>query len=184
MDLSSKEMLTRLGRGEAIASVAAAAGLGRDGFDAWWRSEAAARVPPADGTRRLDGIRAEIHRDAWGIPHIHAASDEALFVAFGYAMAQDRLFQLDYLRRKASGNLAAVLGPEGLASDIVARTIGLRRIAEAEWERLPAETRALLDAFARGINAVIAESRDRLPIEFDLLDCQPAPWSPGDSPAG
>jgi penicillin G amidase len=181
MKLSSQEMLKRLGRGESIASVAAAAGLARDAFDAWWRAETAARVPSVDGMRRVDGLRAEIHRDTWGTPHIYAASDEALFAAFGYAMAQDRLFQLDYLRRKASGTLAEVLGPEGLPLDIVARTVGLRRIAEAEWERLPAETRALVEAFARGINAVIGESRDRRPIEFDLLDYRPAPWSPVDS---
>jgi len=126
-------------------------------------------------------MHAEIRRDAWGIPHIHAETDEEVFFAFGYAMAQDRLFQLDYLRRKASGTLAEVLGPDGLPLDIIARTVGLRRIAEAEWERLPTETRALLTAFARGINAVIAESGERLPIEFDLLDYTPAPWSPVDS---
>ena len=182
MDLSSQEMLKRLGRGESVASVAAAAGLGRDEFDAWWRSEAAARVPADQGTRPVEGGGpAEIRRDAWGVPHVHAASDEALFFAFGYAIAQDRLFQLDYLRRKASGTLAEVLGPEGLPVDIVARTVGLRRIAEAEWERLPVETRALLEAFARGINAVIEASRARRPIEFDLLDYAPAPWSPVDS---
>ena len=97
-------MLARLGRGDSVASVAAAAGLARPEFDAWWRAEAEARVPPVHGTRRTADVHAEIHRDSWGIPHIHAATDEELFFAFGYAMAQDRLFQLDYLRRKASRN--------------------------------------------------------------------------------
>ncbi|HEV8307419.1 MAG TPA: penicillin acylase family protein [Methylomirabilota bacterium] len=181
MKITAREMLQRLGAGEPIASVCEAAGLSRRDFEDWWRAEAAARVPAASGTRRAPaGSRAEIHRDGWGIPHVYAETDGALFFAFGYAMAQDRLFQLDYLRRKASGTLAEVLGPEGLELDTIARTIGLRHIAEAEWGRTPAETRALLAAFADGVNAVIEESRERLPIEFDLLGYGPAPWSPVD----
>ncbi len=182
MKLSSKTMLRRLGAGEAIAAVCAAAGISRSEFDAWWGAEAAARVPEPSGTRRGAGeIRADIQRDEWGIPHIDAETDESLFFGFGYAMAQDRLFQLDYLRRKASGTLSEILGADGLELDTIARTVGLRRIAEAEWAETPAETRALLTAFAAGVNAVTEESRARLPIEFDLLDYEPAPWSPVDS---
>ncbi len=181
MTLASKEILRRLGAGEPIASVCGAAGLTRPEFDAWWTAETAARVPAASGTRRAPGgIRAEIHRDGWGIPHVYAERDEALFFAFGYAMAQDRLFQLDWLRRKASGTLAEVLGPDGLELDTVARTVGLRRIAETEWRETPPETRALVEAFTAGVNALIEESRDRLPIEFDLLDYVPDAWVPVD----
>lgn len=182
MKLSSKTMLRRLGAGEAIAAVCEAAGISRGEFDAWWGAEAASRVPEPGGTRRVAGeIRADIQRDEWGIPHVSAETDESLFFGFGYAMAQDRLFQLDYLRRKASGTLSEILGADGLELDTIARTVGLRRIAEAEWLGTPAETRALLTAFAAGINALIEESRARLPIEFDLLDYEPAPWSPVDS---
>ena len=99
-------------------------------------------------------------------------------------MAQDRLFQLDYLRarRPRAGARPRSSGADRAcaARRPSARTVGLRRIAEAEWERLPAETRALLEAFAQGINALIDESGDRLPIEFDLLDYRPEPWSPVD----
>ncbi len=179
---SAKEVLRRLGTGEAIDAVCAAAGMTRAEFDGWWRAETAARVPAADGGRRAPaGVRAEIHRDGWGIPHVYTETDSALFFAFGYAMAQDRLFQLDWLRRKASGTLAEVLGPDGLEPDTIARTVGLRRIAEAEARALPAETRALLEAFTAGINAVIEESRERPPVEFDLLDYAPEAWSPVDS---
>jgi penicillin G amidase len=156
MKLSSKDLLKRLGRGEPISVVAGAAGPTRDEFDVWWRAETAARVPPATGTRRLaEGVQAEISRDAWGVPHVFAATDEHLFFAFGYAMAQDRLFQLDYLRRKGAGTLAEVLGPEGLPLDTIARTVGFRRIAEGQWERTPEETRALLTAFSGGVNTLI-----------------------------
>jgi penicillin amidase len=182
MTLSSKDMLRRLGAGDPIATVCQAAGLSRADFDAWWTAECRARVPSADGVRRgPGGVRAEIHRDGWGVPHIRAERDADLFFAFGYAMARDRLFQLDWLRRKASGRLAEVLGPDGLEPDTVARTVGLRGIAEAEWARTAAETRTLLEAFSAGVSAVIDESGEQLPIEFDLLDYRPEPWSPVDS---
>ena len=99
-----------------------------------------------------------IDRNRWGIPRVSADTDEDLFFGFGYAMAQDRLFQLDYLRRKAVGRLSEILGPDGLEPDIVARTLDLRRIAEAEWRQTPDETRRLVTAFSHGVNAVIAAS--------------------------
>jgi penicillin amidase len=181
MKLSPRQILGRLGTGEPIDSVCQAAGLSRAEFDAWWRREAAARVPPTDGSRRAPvGAAVEIHRDRWGLPHILAASDEDLFVGFGYAMAQDRLFQLDYLRRKGAGRLAEVLGAEALEYDLLVRTVGLPRIAEVEWTLLPEENRRLLTAFTAGINALIEESVDRPPLEFDLLDYRPEPWTPLD----
>jgi penicillin amidase len=196
MNLSAKELLRRLGAGEPIRSLCDAAGISHSAFDAWWQTEAAARVPAATGTRRV-GVRrsVQIERDTWGIPHIHADNDEDLFFGFGYALAQDRLFQLDFLRRRGAGRLSEILGPDGteldlfthvvgpqriFELDLLARTVGLRRIAEHEWTTLPAETCSLLTAFSKGINALLDETRDRLPIEFDLLDYQPEPWSPVD----
>ena len=181
MQLDSKELLKRLGAGESLQEVCAAGGLSREEFDAWWQEETRARVPSQSGSQHatVNGV-VKIDRDAWGIPHISADEDEDLFFGFGYAMAQDRLFQLDYLRRKASGRLSEILGPAGLEPDVIARTIGIRRIAEAEWQQTPDETRRLVTAFSRGVNAVIEATGDRLPIEFDLLDYAPEPWSPVD----
>ena len=193
MKLSEKELLSRLGAGESIAAVCEAAGLSRDEFDAWWTEYAAARIPNCEGTCQA-AVRGtvEIRRDERGIPHIYADGDEDLFFGLGFSMAQDRLFQLDYLRRKARGRLSEVLGPDGLQPDTIARTVGLNRIAEAEWGRLPEETRRLLTAFSAGVNAVIDSNSDGtaaggstaarggLPIEFDLLDYRPEPWSPVD----
>ncbi len=134
-------------------------------------------MPSVDGRGRAPVDAAvEIRRDAFGIPHVFAAGDRDLFTGFGYAMAQDRLWQLDYLRRRALGRLAEALGPEALQSDVLARTIGLPAIARAELEALPAETARLLDAFTDGANALLEESRDRLPIEFDLLGYTPQPF--------
>src|SRR5205823_12292946 len=100
MTLPTRDLLRRLGAGEPIAAVCAAAGLTREQFDAWWRAEAAARVPDPAGQRRAAVRQAvRIERDRWGIPSIIADNDEDLFFGFGLAMAQDRLWQLDYLRR-------------------------------------------------------------------------------------
>ena len=82
-------------------------------------------------------------------------------MGYGYAMAQDRLFQMDYLRRRALGRLAEVLGPEAFDYDLLVRTVGLHRIAAEETARLPAETAGRYEAFAAGVNAFIEECRDR-----------------------
>jgi penicillin amidase len=181
--LNSREILIRLGAGEAIEGVCARMGWSRQRFDAWWQEECTRRVPAAEGAVPVKGPRGPVRiaRDGWGIPHVEAGSDADLFFGFGYATAQDRLFQLDYLRRKAHGLLAEILGPAGLESDILYRTIGLSGIAQAEWRSLSARTRDLVSAYADGINAVIEACRDRPPIEFDLLDYRPEAWSPLDN---
>ncbi len=183
MNLTSHDILHRLGAGESIASICARANCSRDQFDAWWDDECRRRVPASTGTQRVGGLvgKVRIRRDSSGIPHVEAGTDADLFFGFGYATAQDRLFQLDYFRRKARGRLAEILGPEALESDLLYRTIDLAHIAEAEWHSLPDETHALLDAYSAGVNAVIEASKERPPIEFDLLDYRPEPWSPIDS---
>jgi penicillin amidase len=181
--ISGQELLSRLGAGESIASVCQRAGCSREQFDAWWREECRRRVSPSSGSVRVGGIRraVRIGRDRWGIPHIEAEDDTHLFFGFGYATAQDRLFQLDFLRRTARGRLAEILGPDGLESDLLYRTLGLAAIAEAEWRHLPDATRELLTAYTAGINAATEAGRELPPIEFDLLDYRPEPWSPVDS---
>ncbi len=182
MRLSPSQILGRLGGGESIASVCAAAQISREDFDVWWKREAAARVPPASGTISANVAGSvRIARDESGIPHVFAENDDDLFLGFGYATAQDRLFQLDYLRRRALGRLSEVLGPEALELDLVARTVGLPLIAEREWESLADETRRLIAAFSKGINAWIDDCGDKLPIELDLLGYRPEPWRPVDS---
>jgi len=184
MQLSSQTILQKLGAGVSLATICAEAGVTPEQFLLWWQAECAARVPTMNGALPASVTAAvEIVRDPNGIPHIFADNDHDLFLGLGVAMAQDRLWQLDYLRRKANGRLAEILGAEALPLDILARTIGLNRIAAAEVARLPVETLQLLEAFAQGINLVIEASRDQLPIEFALLDYQPEPWRPIDSVA-
>lgn len=176
---STRDILRRLGAGESIASVCRWLGWTEAAFDGWWRRETQCRAPQRgrEALRAVTGMVA-IERDHWGIPRIEADRADDAWYGFGYAMAQDRLFQMDYLRRKAMGRLAEVLGPEGLAHDRVARTIGLNRIARDEMARLPEDTSRFLDWFSQGVNAWIGQAAELIPIEFDLLAYRPEPWTP------
>ena len=182
MSLLEKESLRHLGSGKSVAALCEKLGIDRAEFDRRWRSTIESRVPSSSGSVKAKvGAQVDIERDRWGIPHIYAQTDRDLYFGLGYAMAQDRLFQLDYLRRKGLGRLAEVLGKSGVESDTVVRTVGLNRIAAAEWERLSPEVKSVLEAFAAGVNLLMEQSRHNLPIEFDLLDYCPEPWTPIDS---
>ena len=174
--------LRQLGQGRSIDDVCREANWDRPAFDAWWQQMLDERNLVGTGeiaSAVQQPVR--LHRDDHGIPHIFAGNSRDLFFAFGVAMAEDRLFQLDWLRRKAHGRLAEIVGQDGLESDRVARTVGLGRIAAAEWHRLDAEVQQVLQDFSAGINHVIARAGDRLPIEFALLDYTPDEWTPLDS---
>jgi penicillin amidase len=182
MSQLDRDSLKRLGTGESIATVCRDLRIDRAEFDRRWKETIAARVPATTGSIASSvSAKVQILRDQWGIPHIYATSNHDRDFGLGYAMAQDRLFQLDYLRRKGLGRLAEVLGKGALESDTVARTVGLNRIAAAEWTRLTPEVKCVLEAFAEGVNALIEQSKDSLPIEFDLLSYRPEPWTPVDS---
>ena len=177
MQITDKSLLNKLGTADSIEEVCSETGLSDEQFKKWWSTQLAARVPSSKGIK-TSTVDAEILRDKWGIPHIYAERDEDLFFAYGYAMAQDRLWQLDYLRRKAMGQLSEILGPSSIDTDTISHTVGITQLAKAELGRMPAQTRTRLDAFSGGINEFLSESRDLLPIEFDLLDYSPEPWTP------
>jgi penicillin G amidase len=119
--------------------------------------------------------------DKLGGPHIRAATlEDALFVQ-GYVTAQDRLWQMEGLRRLAAGELAEIIGPSGLENDREARRLRMRRTAEAAYLNFPSPDRAALAAYTRGVNAFLTTHLKSLPVEFTLLGYQPRPWSAVDS---
>jgi penicillin G amidase len=122
-----------------------------------------------------------IARDSLGVPHISATTEEDAFFAQGYVTAQDRLFQMDGLRRLAGGNLAEVIGPAGVELDRDSRRLRMRRIAEQAYVSLPAADRTALAAYARGVTYFIQTHLHSLPVEFSLLGYDPKPWSVVDS---
>ena len=121
--------------------------------------------------------RVTIARDALGVPHISAATEDDAFFAQGFVVAQDRLWQMDGLRRLAGGNLSEIVGPAALEADRDSRRLRMRRIAEEAYVSLPAPDRAPLAAYARGVNYFIETHLHDLPIEFTLLGYSPRPWS-------
>lgn len=139
-------------------------------------------LPRTSGTLPLPGLQAPVRviRDRWGVPHIYAANSEDLFMAQGYVHAQDRLWQMEFQRRAASGQLAEVFGAVALDSDRFVRVLGFRRVAEREADTLDDETRRLVEAYVRGVNAFIEQHAGNLPIEFTLLRLRPRPWTIAD----
>jgi penicillin amidase len=143
---------------------------------------------PQQNAIQLQGIKARItiRRDERGIPYVEAQNDEDLFFAQGYATAADRLWQMDLFRRTARGELAEVLGvgPNNLAidQDKLHRTYGFAQTAEAELANASPRARAMLEAYARGVNAY-ASSLDpkSMPPEFQLLQYSFRSWTPADS---
>lgn len=142
-----------------------------------------ANLPHVDGTLQVFGLAAPVtvERDAQGVPHIHASSMDDLIFAQGYVTAQDRLWQMDFLRRHGAGTLAEVLGRKLLEHDRLQRTLQLRTAADRAVVALPPIQRHWLEVYARGVNASIADQHDHLPIEFRLLGYTPTAWQPRDS---
>ena len=140
-----------------------------------------APLPKINGTIDAPGVSAEvvIRRDDRGIPHITASSDADAFYGQGFACAQDRLWQMDILRREAEGKLSEVLGSAPLALDEYFRTLGLGNVAAKAVASASPSERALLDAYAAGVNAAAAQRA--LPLEFRILGYSPAPWTAADS---
>jgi penicillin amidase len=157
------------------------------------------RRPPGSREVRLVGLGADaaIRRDEHGIPHLSASARPDLFFAQGFAAAEDRLWQMDFLRRAAAGRLAEILGdppvggrgmPAPLAHlslarlDLFYRALGMQRVGERCVALAGPAARAALEAYAAGVNAARALMLDgaRLPCEFALLGYRPEPWAPAD----
>lgn len=156
--------------------------LGLTGTGFYWRWSHAA-LPTVDGTQRLPGLQAPVtvRRDEHGIPHLRASSLEDAMRAQGFVTAQDRLWQMDVMRRAASGQLADAFGEGALRADREMRTLGLNRAARDAEALLPPDVRAAIEAYAAGVNAFIDAQGDALPIEFRLLRYRPQRWTAVDT---
>ena len=141
-----------------------------------------ASLPQIEGEAALAGLSApaSIERDAAGVPVIRGATRADVARATGYAHAQDRLFQMDLLRRTGAGELAALLGPGLVDADRHIRAHQFRRHARESLVALGAEERGLLESYAEGVNSGIASLGVR-PFEYLLLGQVPGPWRAEDS---
>jgi penicillin amidase len=140
-------------------------------------------APRPRGAFRAAGVRAAITRDERGIPWITGEDEADLYFAVGFAHALDRLWQMDVLRRRATGRLAEVFGPALVPEDVRVRGLALHRQAEASFLALSTGAQASLASFSSGVDEAIRRMRRRaaLPPEFVLLRYRPEPWRPVDS---
>jgi len=140
-------------------------------------------LPPERNQAAIPGLSApvEIVLGPHGVPWIRAASAEDAFAALGYVHARDRMFQMELMRRGAAGRLAELIGPMGLRVDRFSRLLGLEARAEADFAALAEDTKSALAAYARGVNAWLAERGLAAAPEFLLLGHRPDPWRETDS---
>src|SRR3954447_18746500 len=152
--------MRRIERAGLIGS-AVSAGLLASGAAVLWHRLMRRPLPQVKGTIEVAGLRGpvRVRRDRWGVPHIEASDREDLFFAQGYCHGQDRLWQMDFYRRVVEGRVAEMAGEEGLAVDKLMRTLGIRRIAEAEEAAMDPELRAKLGRFCAGVNAAARDAR-------------------------
>ncbi len=166
-------MLLRLLLGSGALLALAALGVGGA---LWWS------LPPTGLITSIPGLSATVRvaLDADGIPRVEAATDDDAAAALGFLHARDRMFQMDLTRRAAAGRLSELAGPSTLRLDRTMRTLGLQRRAEADWPALAPETRARIEAYARGVNAWIT-LRGRFAAPEFVAFGVPEPWQPTDS---
>jgi penicillin amidase len=142
--------------------------------------------PIIDGQIPLEGLDApvDIYRDQMGIPHIYASTAHDLFFAQGYVHAQDRFWQMDFYRHVGEGRTAEMFGKSALDSDKFLTTLGWRKRSAEEYESFSAESKAILEAYADGVNAYLKDhDGDAVSLEYAVLgllspDYQIEPWTP------
>ena len=166
-------MLGRLGSLLAILLLLAVSAVGAALFLCLPQPHDAAAIP---------GLSApvSIGFDPDGIPHIRAATDEDGAAALGFVQARDRMFQMELMRRAASGRISELAGARALPLDRTMRVLGLRHQAEMELATIPAPTLAMLQAYARGVNAYLDAHGRWSAVQFAVLG-RPEPWTPVDS---
>jgi penicillin amidase len=140
-------------------------------------------LPKTAGEVRIAALEApvSVRRNSDGMVRIQAANETDLYRALGFVHAQERLWQMDFMRRTASGRLSEVMGQSTVGLDRFFRTLGLRQLAEANLQHLSEETKTALQAYAEGVNAFLDTRGGPLPLEFQILRYEPEPWSPSDS---
>lgn len=147
------------------------------------RSRLAGSLPDVAGEVKVAGLSApvQIERDALGVPTLRGANRLDLARGLGFLHAQERFFQMDLvLRRRGAGEVAGLMGPPALSLDRAVRPLRLRAVAQRVLAELPADERALIDAYTAGVNAGLA-SLETPPFEYLVLAVDPEPWRPEDT---
>ena len=145
------------------------------------RQDLKSAIPSLTGSVQLRGLQGtvKVFRDRYGIPHIKAESELDAFFAQGFVTAQDRLWHMEYDRRRGSGRWAEAVGESAVAQDKMMRRFRLEASAKADYQVMDPHTKDVFDAYAAGVNAFIT-SGDALPVEYRITRLEPEPWQPWD----
>lgn len=137
-------------------------------------------VPDYNENVDLDRLsdQVTVFRDSMGVPHIYAQNELDLYRTVGYIMAQDRLWQMDLLRRITLGRLSEVLDPGLVEADLLFRSLRFSEKSQLLISRSDPALLASVDAFCDGINQYIDRHQKKLPFEFAMLGYKPDPWEP------
>ncbi|OUS17627.1 hypothetical protein A9Q97_01600 [Rhodospirillales bacterium 47_12_T64] len=140
-------------------------------------------LPQLDGKVVLSELESttEILRNKDGLVTIRAQNETDAYRALGFAHAQDRLWQMDFMRRAGSGRLSEVSGKATLGIDRFMRTLGFHDLALANYEILPPKTKKIFEAYSQGVNDYLDTHKGTLSPEFHILNYSPEPWKPSDS---
>jgi penicillin amidase len=181
MPIAEDRIIDALRADTSLADIARAVGAAEDELAAARDAFLAERARIGD-MRIVAGVRApvEILRDRAGVPHVWGRETTDVYFGLGFAMAQDRLWQMDRLRRRALGRQAEILGSSFVASDAAHLTVGIDLIAAREPALIDGRTYETLAGFVAGINRGIEATGSRLPVEFALLGYAPAPFTVDD----
>ena len=145
------------------------------------RQDLKSAIPSLTGSVQLRGLQGtvKVFRDRYGIPHMKAESELDAFFAQGFVTAQDRLWHMEYDRRRGSGRWAEAVGESAVAQDKMMRRFRLEASAKADYQVMDPHTKDVFDAYAAGVNAFIT-SGDALPVEYRITRLEPEPWQPWD----
>jgi penicillin amidase len=137
-------------------------------------------LPDYNKDIKLSGLTSDVTviRDSFAIPHIYADNEHDLYLAAGYTMAQDRLWQMDMLRRVTQGRLSEIFGKDFVNADLLFRSLRFTEKSRKVFGTADENIRSCLESFASGVNQFILQVGNHLPPEFGILGYKPEPWLP------
>ncbi len=137
-------------------------------------------LPDYNQTISIPGLTKEvtIYRDKYAVPHIYAENEHDLYLATGYVMAQDRMWQMDLIRRVTMGRLSEIFGKKMIKADILFRTLGISQKSKMVLGKASEEMKEHLNAYAEGVNYYIEEHKGNFPLEYNILGYTPDKWEP------
>jgi penicillin amidase len=135
-------------------------------------------VPDYNETLHIDGLDNEVnvYRDMYGIPHIYANNENDLYLVTGYIMAQERMWQMDLLRRVTQGRLSEIFGDDYIETDLLLRSLEYSKKSVEILENSEPKLIRALESFSAGVNFYISNNREKYPLEFTLLGYAPEEW--------